>query len=73
MTAELHHLEREAHDFDVRKQDTKDAIEEIWLVELLGKGTGAAAGVANERQRRRALTTSAGPAHPIGTQSTPKR
>jgi hypothetical protein len=37
MTAELHHLEREAHDFDVRVQDTKDAIEEIWLVEHWGK------------------------------------
>ena len=37
MTAELHRLERESHDFDVRAQDTQDAIEEIWLVEHWGQ------------------------------------
>jgi hypothetical protein len=36
MTIELKRLEREAHDFDVRQQHTKDAIEEIWLVEHWG-------------------------------------
>jgi hypothetical protein len=37
MTIELKRLEREAHDFDVRQQHTKDAIEEIWLVEHWGR------------------------------------
>lgn len=37
MTAELHQLEREARAFDVREQQTKTAIEEIWLVEHWGK------------------------------------
>ena len=37
MSAELKRLERKAHDFDVHEQQTKDAIEEIWLVECWGQ------------------------------------
>jgi hypothetical protein len=37
MAIELKRLEREAHDFDVRQQRTKDAIEETWLVEHWGR------------------------------------
>jgi hypothetical protein len=37
MTTELKRLEREAHDFDVRQQHTKDAIEEGWLLEHWGR------------------------------------
>jgi hypothetical protein len=36
MDSELKRLEREARDFDVRQQRTKDAIDEIWLVEHWG-------------------------------------
>src|SRR4051812_21885144 len=65
MTVELQRLERRSRDFDVREQDTKDAIEQTWLAQHWGQpplhppGVGMSTEPDTASSGRRLLATSA--------------